>query len=101
MVRVDLTAGLIGAACVRAWMQLAANRIFLFQFVILKFREELSYGQAVSKQRHRPAALQLGSVINRVSVFAPWKIYPKPFLSISPKFLKNADFAEKVLTSTH
>jgi hypothetical protein len=58
MVRVDLTAGLIGAACVWAWMQLAANRIFLFQFVILKFREELSYGQAVSIQRHRPAASQ-------------------------------------------
>ena len=33
----------------------AEQRCFLFQFVVLYFREELSYGQAVSIQRDRPA----------------------------------------------
>ncbi len=51
----------------------------------------------VNRGEYQPYALSSGTDPPRCSLHKTDSV----FLSISPKFLKNADFAEKVLTSAH
>jgi hypothetical protein len=84
--REDLTAGLIGAAYDAGAAQLAANRIFLFQFVIFDSERSCRMDKQIQYSGTDPPHCRLHKV-------------EQLFLSRSTKFCKNRNFAQKVLTS--